>query len=287
MLENEKTLKNAMEEGSSFVVTDKKGVLLKDLQNTLKENGYVVKVLNLDDARESTAYDPVAYIADESEISVFVDNVVAAINGKSSFLDYGLSPFSREEKRDKAVVNTCVKNLLTAVLAYDYETRQTKDGAGLLRADVILQNSANLDNGVPFSYLDNAFLKLAEKNPDSYAVKQYQAFRKMPDEVTYVIVRHAVLLFRFRFYDTFISNLFNQDGMRLENATKEKTAIFIIPDRDEFSGRNKVFLAHDLVGRLKKIVQAQEAEAGNLEVPVKFIGISELPERMVFASEME
>lgn len=69
---------------TSFVVTDPKGELLADMGNYLIEKGYVIKVLNMVNMKESDCYNPFDYIKDQSDIPVLINNLISNTTPKES-----------------------------------------------------------------------------------------------------------------------------------------------------------------------------------------------------------
>lgn len=52
----------------SYVVTDPKGELYRDCAKTLKEHGYMVRVLNLVNINFSNSYNPFSYVTSEQDV---------------------------------------------------------------------------------------------------------------------------------------------------------------------------------------------------------------------------
>ena len=52
-----------MPHNCSFIITDPKGELLRSCGQMLKDNGYIVKVINLLDMEKSDCYNPFSYIS--------------------------------------------------------------------------------------------------------------------------------------------------------------------------------------------------------------------------------
>lgn len=75
--------------------------------------------------------------------------------------------------------DVCVENLISAVAAYKEETQTS-------------EMTLNPEN--PLADLDGKFTALAEKNSDSYAVRQYQVFRKASENVCEKIIEAAGLM---------------------------------------------------------------------------------------------
>lgn len=61
-------LPNILQANTSYVITDRDGYLLKKTGKFLKEQGYIIKVLNLNDTEHSNHYNPFDYVCDKNEI---------------------------------------------------------------------------------------------------------------------------------------------------------------------------------------------------------------------------
>lgn len=69
---------------TSFVVTDPKGELLADTGRYLLEKGYIIKVLNMVNMKESDCYNPFAYIRKQADIPVLITNLIANTTSKEA-----------------------------------------------------------------------------------------------------------------------------------------------------------------------------------------------------------
>lgn len=69
---------------TSFVVTDPKGELLADTGQYLLDKGYVIKVLNLVNMKESDCYNPFSYIREQADIPVLITNLIANTTPKEA-----------------------------------------------------------------------------------------------------------------------------------------------------------------------------------------------------------
>ena len=90
---------NILSANGSIIVTDPKGELLRDCGHSLKNKGYTIKVLNLDEKSNSNHYNPLMYIKEiknfddvlHKDIDSHViqeDDVMTLINTLSSILLY-------------------------------------------------------------------------------------------------------------------------------------------------------------------------------------------------------
>lgn len=69
---------------TSYIYTDPKGELLRDIGGFLRENGYTVKVLNLVDMESSDGYNPFAYIRNEGDVDKLITNLIANTTDKNA-----------------------------------------------------------------------------------------------------------------------------------------------------------------------------------------------------------
>ncbi len=69
---------------SSFVFTDPKAELLRDLGNYLKSVGYTIRVLNLIDMDASDCYNPFDYITSDEDIEKLITNLIANTTPKNA-----------------------------------------------------------------------------------------------------------------------------------------------------------------------------------------------------------
>lgn len=91
---------NLMQCNTSFVVTDPKGELLRDVGGLLKENGYRIKVLNLVEFAQSDHYNPLTYIRDEKDVLKLVTNLIRNTTPKTASSS---DPFWESATRSLAV----------------------------------------------------------------------------------------------------------------------------------------------------------------------------------------
>lgn len=88
----------------NMVVTDPKGELYEDTHETLRKQGYKIKVLNLKEFEKSTRYNPFKYIRTETDVPVIVETLLN--KGKDAKLDFWESS---------------AKELFTGLVYYYYE----------------------------------------------------------------------------------------------------------------------------------------------------------------------
>lgn len=257
-------IKQAVEEGSSFVVTDFKGYILENYKNKLIEAGYKIKVLNLENPKESTHYNPFHYIKCQMDTA----KVGAA-----------LCPFVYD-----MFFTSPEKTFTIAMVAYMFETfadrnefledgspnpywEERKNLSGLLA----LLRKADVCDEDGFTKLDNLFAELAEKNPNSFAAKLYHNFKVTSEKSKMDAFIHTLVKLEHLEYDAF-----RNDELELDKVSKEKTALFIVLDNNE--GHLTDTMAIAMVTQLLDILFMQgEVNIGRedrfrpyLDIPVRF-----------------
>lgn len=75
---------NLFQANASYVVTDPKGELLADTAYYMKEQGYIVKVLNLINMKESDCYNPFEYLKEQSDVPRLITNLIANTTPKGA-----------------------------------------------------------------------------------------------------------------------------------------------------------------------------------------------------------
>lgn len=67
---------NLMQMNSSFIVTDPKGLLVREVGTLLKENGYQIKIFDLVNLTNSDMFNPFRYIRSELDIDRITEAIV-------------------------------------------------------------------------------------------------------------------------------------------------------------------------------------------------------------------
>lgn len=83
-----KSMPDIMQMWGSYVITDPKGELFANTYQLLKDNGYVVKVLNLKDIKLSNSYNPFAYMETEEDVLEICSLFMAGTAGKGEREDF-------------------------------------------------------------------------------------------------------------------------------------------------------------------------------------------------------
>ena len=152
---------NLMQMHSSYVVTDPKGTVINEVGKLLAANGYQIKVLNTINFKKSMHYNPFAYIRSEKDILKLVNTIIANTKGDG-------------EKSSEDFWVKAERLLYTALIGYIYyEAPQAEKNFNTL-LEMINSSEAKEDDEDFESDVDKMFKRLQKRDPEHFAVKQYQ-----------------------------------------------------------------------------------------------------------------
>lgn len=206
-------LPNILQANTSYVITDRDGYLLKKTGKFLKEQGYIIKVLNLNDTEHSTHYNPFDYVYDNNGVC----NDAAVTRMVDTLL---IVPKTVTDKAFllKQITNDVMCVLVSALCFYliEMESKENRN----------FQNVIRLLN-MPVSELDEILL-MPDKKVKFLCLKRYMLFKESAKtkEIAEAI-RIAALNRLSMFTQTDIANLTQYDDMELNLIGDRKTAIFI------------------------------------------------------------
>ncbi len=265
---------NILQANTSLIITDPSGELLMDCGGFLKKKGYVIRIFNLKDLNFSNRYNPVAYVHSQADIPKLVECILSGLNGE------------QKGNGDNKFWEDAAKNLMTACIAYMFEVYTdtnefNEDGSrneywegnknfiNVMR--MLRMAEVDEEDGGTISALDCLFAELAEKNYNSYAVRQYQIFKMSKDRTAMnILISTAVGLGKFFDNDDF-ANLSYRDELDLESISRKKTAVFVIlPEGDDTYN----FFASVMFTQLFQILYAQaERNAREANLPDPFLNV--------------
>lgn len=205
---------NLMQMHSSYVVTDPKGLIVKECGKMLAENGYKVRILNLIDMEQSDKYNPFNYIRNEKDILKLITNLIRNTN---SAQNKSVDDFW--EKAETA--------LLQALFGYVFyeaapEERNIKTVMQMIQLAEVHEEDENFQ-----SPLDIMFEELKAEQPDHFACKQYHIFKLAAGKTAKsILVSLGVRLSPF--YISALENLVSDDTIELDTIGSQKTALFVI-----------------------------------------------------------
>ncbi|HGD5028070.1 TPA: VirD4-like conjugal transfer protein, CD1115 family [Streptococcus agalactiae] len=213
---------NLMQMNSSFVVTDPKGLLVRETGKMLEEHGYQVKVFDLVSLTNSDMFNPFNYMKSELDI----DRITEALVEGASENEHKGEPFW-----DKAQLL-----LNRALIGYLYFDSKTRDYIPNLSMVAELLRNIRRPNDKEPSTVEKMFVELEESMPGNYACKQWNLFNDNFDAETRTSV-FAMVATQYSVFDhQAVTDLIKSDTMEMDTWNTEKTAVFVA-----ISETNKAF----------------------------------------------
>ncbi|MBQ7895172.1 MAG: type IV secretory system conjugative DNA transfer family protein [Oscillospiraceae bacterium] len=248
---------NIMLANASFICTDPKGEIARATIPLLLQNGYVVKVFDLIEPRNSDSYNPFHYIRKDSDVFRLINNFIQNTTPKNASQS---DPFW--ERSEIALDSALMLYLLHEAPEYEQNMEMI--------LTMIENGAAKEDDDDYKSPLDLLFEALEEEQPDHIALRQYRIFKQAAGKTAKsILISAAVRLASFTLPE--IQNITNADTLELGKLGERKQAIFcIIPDSNDNS-------LNFLVGMLytqafqELYHQADKVHHGSLPVPVRLL----------------
>lgn len=256
---------NLMQMSSSFIVTDPKGELCRDTAGFLKSNGYSVKVLNLEDFKKSTRYNPFVYLKTDTDVIKLIGNLIKNTTPK------GASPNDPFWEKAEGM-------LLQSIFQYVWREGVLNEENGKkehnIRAVLRLLNEAdfkeNPKTGAKMdSLLDKRMEALESEQPRHPAVLKYnKVMRGAADTVRSIIISANSRLAPIENEE--ILDLMCSDEIDIDSIGTRKTVVYcIIPDSDDTYNFLVGLLYTQMFQRLYYI--ADHIYGGSLPVHVTFL----------------
>lgn len=247
---------NVMQAHTSFVVLDPKGEILRDTGHLLKAKGYDIKVLDLINPHRSHGYNSFAYLQDDKDVLKLVTNLIRNTTPKGSNTN---DPFW--ERSETALLEALILYLL-------YEAPPEEQNFPMVM-EMIAAAEVREEDETYQSPLDELFERLAMRDPEHLAVKQYNIFKLAAGKTAKsILIGLGVRLEKFNLHT--IAGMSLVDEMALSSMGEKKTALFaVIPDND--SSFN--FIVGMLYTQLFQCLmyEADYRHGGRLPVHVHFV----------------
>lgn len=211
---------NLMQMTTSYCVTDPKGTLLVECGKMLQKNGYKIKSLNTINFKKSMHYNPFAYIRSEKDILKLVNVIIANTKGDG-------------EKSGEDFWVKAERLLYCALIGYIYYEAPEEEKNFITLLDLINASEAREDDENYKSPVDMLFDRLAEREPEHFAVKQYVKFKQAAGKtLKSILISCGARLAPFDIKE--LRDLMEYDELELDTLGDEKTALFvIISDTDD------------------------------------------------------
>lgn len=252
---------NAYQCNETYIFTDPKGELLRDIGGYLREHGYVIKVLNLIEMDKSNCYNPFSYIREEADVIKLITNLIANTTPKGSMSQ---DPFW--EKAESLFLQAL---FYFVWMEYPRETRNFNSVMELL-------GKAKVDDDGEKSELDIIMERLAlSKGEDHPAYMQYKkCINGAGDTVRSIIVSANARLAYLE--NNKLKRILDHDEMDIASFgvgrngdKKTKTALFCcIPDNHKSYNFIVGMLYTQIFQEL--YYQADFVYGGELPIPVSF-----------------
>ena len=154
---------NAASHGTSYVVLDPKGEMLRDTGYLLAQRGYDVRVLDLLNMEKSHCYNPFVYLRDDNDVQRLVTNLFKSTTPKGSQSN---DPFW----------DTAASMLLLALVFYlKYEAPPDEQNFSMVM-EMLRAADVREDIDEYASPLDELFERLEMRDPEHIAVKYYKDY---------------------------------------------------------------------------------------------------------------
>ena len=239
--------------GCSLVITDPKAEILRKTGAYLIRQGYEVRVFDLIDPSASFCYNPFVYVRDDKDVLQLITNLIQ--NTTPSHAQTS-DPFW--EKSETALLQALMLYLL-------HEAPPREQNFGMVME--LLESAEIREEDESYqSPLDVLFERLAEREPDSIAVKQYRVFKQAAGKTAKsILVSVGVRLAAFNLPQ--IDRLTMTDELHLDELGEKKVALFCcIPDSDKSLNYLVGMVYTQLIQTLYR--QADRVHKGRLPVPV-------------------
>ena len=213
---------NLMQMNSSFVVTDPKGLLVRETGKMLEEHGYQVKVFDLVNLTNSDMFNPFNYMKSELDIDRITEALVEGV--------------SENEHKGEPFWDKAQLLLNRALIGYLYFDSKTRDYTPNLSMVAELLRNIRRPNDKEPSTVEKMFVELEESMPGNYACKQWNLFNDNFDAETRTSV-FAMVATQYSVFDhQAVTDLIKSDTMEMDTWNTEKTAVFVA-----ISETNKAF----------------------------------------------
>ena len=260
---------NILQANCNYIITDPAGELLESTGEFLRKQGYEIKVFNLVEMQKSDRYNPFNYIRDEAGVLMMINCLIRNTNptGQTSG-----DPFW--EKSETALLQALVFYLIK------YRPKSEQNFTSVMK----LLRAAEIDetNAKAKSKLDIIFDEIAEKDPNSIALKQYRTFKMGAGKtLKSILISTSVRLTTFNMKQ--IENLTKTDSLDLGSMGEGKKALFVIIPAADSTYNFLVSMMYSQLFETLYYVAETQGDDKRLDRPVRFLldefaNIGQIPE---------
>ena len=199
---------------SSYVVTDPKGTLLPEIGTFLVRKHYRIKCLNLINFKKSMKYNPLSYIRSDKDILKLVNALIMNTKGE-------------DEKSSEDFWVKAERLYYSALIGYIWYEAPEEERNFTMLLDFINASEARENDENYQSPVDILFAKLAEKEPDHFAVRQYRKFKMAAGKTAKsILISCGARLAPFDIQE--VRDVTAYDELQLDTLGDKKTALFLI-----------------------------------------------------------
>lgn len=256
-----------MQANTSYVVLDPKGEILRDTGYLLEQQGYDIKVLDLINTSRSHGFNPFVYLRDDKDVLRLVSNLICNTTPKGAQSN---DPFW--ERAETA--------LLEALILYLVNEAPPEEQNFPMVMEMINAAEVKEEDEEYASVLDELFERLAMRDPEHLAVKQYHIFKLAAGKTAKsILISCGARLAPFDIQE--LRDLMAYDELALDTFGDRKTALFLImSDTDTTFNFVLAMLQSQLLNLLCD--KADDVYGGRLPVHVRllideFANIGQIP----------
>ncbi len=267
---------NLMQASGSYVVSDPKGNLAKELGPYLEKKGYEVVRMNFIHPEKSVGYNPLTYCRSTQEIQQLAHLLVYEMNVQEGSAGRSLDPFWDEA--------TLI--LMMSLLSYIKESDEIpEEEKNLSMLSILIRESkCKNENGKSVSYsindcIRNTMLdyrmeehrqKAAKQGITSWAVERYDDYNVAPNKTFYTI--NITSLAKLSTFDTpELRKMTLSTGFDFRKVGQKPMAVFVeVSDTDRSLDILVNLFYSQLMNELCRFAD-EECEGSRLPIPVQFI----------------
>lgn len=211
---------NLMQMNASYVVTDPKGTVVLECGKMLLKGGYVIKILNTIDFKQSMRYNPFRYIHSENDILKLVNCIMENTKGEDT--KGGEDFWSKAE--------ALYYQALIAYIWYEApeEEKNFNTLLEMLNASEVREEDESFKNAV-----DLMFDRLEQRKPEHFAVRQYKKYKLAAGKTAKsILISCGARLAPFDIKE--VRDMMSDDELELDLLGDRKTALFcVVSDTDK------------------------------------------------------
>lgn len=232
---------NLMQLLGSYIVTDPKGLLVRECGKMLEENGYQVKIFDLVTFLNSDRFNIFHYLEDEMD----VDRIFGAISEATKKGDNQSEDFWQRAE------GLLARAMITFLWIDGQDNDYTPD---LGMVSELFRHIERKEAKVP-SVVEEWMEEQNARHPNNYAYKQWTLFNDLFKAETRSSAL-ALAATRFSVFDhEKVVNLIAEDTMDIDSWNEEKTAVFLaIPETDDSYNFIAAMFLSTVMERLRKKV---------------------------------